>query len=154
MTEREALKQPEQHQDWCASLTQMLASMPPKPAPCNCKPLQTEPVAWRYRMPVEDGHWVWNYATYIDDLKDHRCESLYTTPPQPEPVIDKSAALRIATSLGWEPKREFVGLTDEEIDTLLKSGDVAEHDAWNGRWYVLPYSLTRAIEAKLRSKNT
>ena len=32
--------QPEQHQDWCASLTQMLMSMPPKPAPCNCKPPQ------------------------------------------------------------------------------------------------------------------
>ena len=37
---REALAQPEQHQDWCASLTQMLMSMPPKPAPCNCKPPQ------------------------------------------------------------------------------------------------------------------
>ena len=37
---KEALAQPEQHQDWCASLTQMLMSMPPKPAPCNCKPLQ------------------------------------------------------------------------------------------------------------------
>ena len=34
------LAQPEQHQDWCASLTQMLTSMPPKPAPCNCKPPQ------------------------------------------------------------------------------------------------------------------
>jgi hypothetical protein len=39
------LAQPEQHQDWCASLTQMLMSMPPKPAPCNCKPPQrTEPL--------------------------------------------------------------------------------------------------------------
>ena len=34
------MAQPEQHQDWCASLTQMLMSMPPKPAPCNCKPPQ------------------------------------------------------------------------------------------------------------------
>ena len=25
------------HDDWCASLTQLLMSMPPKPAPCNCK---------------------------------------------------------------------------------------------------------------------
>ena len=32
------MAQPEQHQDWCASLTQMLMSMPPKPTPCNCKP--------------------------------------------------------------------------------------------------------------------
>lgn len=42
------------------------------------KQLEQEPVAWRYRMPVEDGHWVWNYATYIDDPKDQRCEPLYT----------------------------------------------------------------------------
>ena len=26
---------------------------------------------------------------------------------QPEPVIDKSAAIRIATALGWEPKRKL-----------------------------------------------
>lgn len=37
---KELLAQPERHQDWCASLTQMLLSMPPKPAPCNCKPPQ------------------------------------------------------------------------------------------------------------------
>ena len=34
--------------------------------------------------------------------------------PEQEPVIDKSAATRIATSLGWEPKRK--PLTDEEIE--------------------------------------
>ena len=37
---KESLAQPEQHQDWCASLTRMFMSMPPKPAPCNCKPPQ------------------------------------------------------------------------------------------------------------------
>ena len=42
-TLKEALAQPEQHQDWCASLTQMLMSMPPKPAPCNCKPKPEQP---------------------------------------------------------------------------------------------------------------
>jgi len=31
-----------------------------------------------------------------------------------EPVIDKSMAKRIATQLGWEPKREWVGFTEEE----------------------------------------
>ena len=41
---KKALAQPEQHQDWCASLTQMLMSMPPKPAPCNCKPPQRKPL--------------------------------------------------------------------------------------------------------------
>lgn len=39
-----------------------------------------------------------------------------------EPVIDKSAAIRIATALGWEPKREWVGLTDEEIRLIDPDG--------------------------------
>ena len=43
-----------------------------------------------------------------------KCEE--TSHAQPEPVIDKSAAVRIATSLGWKPKRK--PLTDEEIDKL------------------------------------
>lgn len=34
---RAAIEQQEKHEDWCASLTQLLMSMPPKPAPCNCK---------------------------------------------------------------------------------------------------------------------
>jgi len=46
------LAQPEQHQDWCASLTQMLMSMPPKPAPCNCKP-KPEPMAWIDKMVID-----------------------------------------------------------------------------------------------------
>jgi len=41
---KERLAQPEQepvaHQKWCASLTQLLLSMPPQPAPCNCRPPQ------------------------------------------------------------------------------------------------------------------
>jgi len=42
-----------------------------------------------------------------------------------EPVIDKTAAIRIATVLGWEPKREWVGLTDEQ---LLK---IYSQDKWD-----------------------
>jgi len=29
-------QEPVSHQKWCASLTQLLLSMPPQPAPCNC----------------------------------------------------------------------------------------------------------------------
>ena len=48
---RERLTQKEQeHEAWCASLTQLLLINPPKPAPCNCKTKITEPeqkpVAW------------------------------------------------------------------------------------------------------------
>ena len=33
-------QEPVVHQNWCASLTQLLLSMPPQPAPCNCHPPQ------------------------------------------------------------------------------------------------------------------
>jgi hypothetical protein len=68
---------------------------------------------------------------------------LYTAPPKKdEPVIDKSMAKRIATQLGWEPKREWVGLTDEEARELCVAN--------------VPYviDMVRALEAKLKEKNT
>ena len=61
---------------------------------------------------------------------------------QPEPMIDKSAAIRIATALGWEPKRTWVGLTDEELETINDCGDTDS------------YKFARAIETKLKEKNT
>ena len=59
-----------------------------------------------------------------------------------EPVIDKSAATRIATSLGWSPQREWVGLTDEEIHNADGYTETREM-----------YRLARAVEAKLKEKN-
>jgi hypothetical protein len=56
-----------------------------------------EPVAYRYKMPVEDDHLVWNYCTYPDNKDDPRCEPLYTRP---------------------QPKREWVGLTVMEAVEL------------------------------------
>jgi len=60
---------------------------------------------------------------------------------QPEPVIDKSAAIRIATALGWAPQRTWVGLTDEELAEFS--------DAKLGS-----YDLCLEVEAKLKEKNT
>ena len=66
-----------------------------------------------------------------------------------EPVIDKTAAIRIATALGWEPKRddtpakavEWVGLTRDEI--------------LEARWHnKSSYKFARVLEAKLKEKNT
>ena len=57
-----------------------------------------------------------------------------------DPIIDRTMAVRIATQLGWEPKREWVGLTDEEIESATDG--------------VLGYKdYSRAIEAKLEEKN-
>jgi len=67
-----------------------------------------------------------------------------TTPPQrteQEPVIDKSAAVRIATALGWEPKREWVGLTDEDwVEIFGNSRTIG--------------AAVRNTEAKLKEMNT
>ena len=71
--------------------------------------------------------------------------NLYYAPAAPlqEPVIDKSAAIRIATALDWEPKRTWVDLTDEEIDLAI--GFVGSFGSRQD---------ARAIEAKLKEKNT
>jgi uncharacterized coiled-coil protein SlyX len=39
-------QEPVAHQKWCASLTQLLLSMPPQPAPCNCHPPQPPQRTW------------------------------------------------------------------------------------------------------------
>ena len=68
---------------------------------------------------------------------------LYTAPPKKdEPVIDKSMAKRIATQLGWEPKKEWVNLTVEERETLRD----AYQDSFSG--------LISAVQITLREKNT
>jgi len=64
---------------------------------------EPEPVAYRYQMPVGDGHWVWNYCTYPDNKDDPCCEPLYTHPK------------------GW------VGLTDEEARVKFESWHKAEY---------------------------
>ena len=72
-----------------------------------------------------------------------RIVDLYTHPqPKAEPVIDESAAKRIATALGWEPKRGWVGLTDEEANELWESTDT--QDDWE---------LLKRVETKLKEKN-
>ena len=73
-----------------------------------------------------------DFHAYAEELRQAIAEA-----EKQEPVIDKSAAIRIATALGWEPKREWVGLTDEEI---------AEFD-------VDPIEA-KALIQKLKEKNT
>ena len=90
---------------------------------------EQEPVAWRYRMSVEDGYWVWNYATYIERQKDDRCEPLYTTPPQ----------------------RTWTGLTDGEVDKMiLLMGFPPDWITENA----IVKNIVRNLEAKLKEKNT
>jgi hypothetical protein len=59
-----------------------------------------------------------------------------------DPVIDRTMAVRIATQLGWEPKREWVGLTKDEVET------------WELPVSPTVYEFAQFVEAKLKEKNT
>jgi hypothetical protein len=59
---------------------------------------------------------------------------------QAEPVIDKSAAIRIATALGWTPPRQ--PLTDEELNKIYD----AHHNQY-GECETPGFGYERAIEA-------
>ena len=58
-----------------------------------------------------------------------------------DPVIDRTMAVRIATQLGWEPKREWVGLTKDEVET------------WELPVSPTVYEFAQFVEAKLKEKN-
>lgn len=60
-----------------------------------------------------------------------------------DPVIDRTMAVRIATQLGWEPKREWVGLTDEDLD--FWGGELGLGELGKG--------VLRAVGAHLKEKN-
>ena len=97
---------------------------------------EQEPVAWNRGVPPvhpqqKEGE---TFIVSYEATKPRRTEQ--------EPVIDKSAAIRIATALGWEPKREWVGLMDEEM-----------HECWDSPLTPLGMKHARTIEAKLKQKN-
>jgi hypothetical protein len=64
-----------------------------------------------------------------------------------EPVIDESAAKRIATALGWEPKRTWVGLTE------LEKAEITSLKWWDWEDTFDIDGFIKAIEAKLKEKN-
>jgi hypothetical protein len=92
---------------------------------------------------LEDGDY-WEKKETITSLRQAIAEL-----ESQEPVIDKSAATRIATSLGWSPQRTWVGLTDEEIwDAYMKAPvDIDCHVSDL-------HKFARAIEAKLKERNS
>ena len=76
-----------------------------------------EPVAW-----ISEGGDVSRSKRYMDEM-GFKCNPLYTAPP----------------------KKEWVGLTDEEIKSVCYNRD------WTAPW--TDTTFARAIEAKLREKN-
>jgi hypothetical protein len=143
---REALAQPEHSPD-CA-----LLKIPSKD--CDCQD-QQEPVAWEtFALKFANGKGLSyekpkNLPKYLacrpliyqpaptSDTSKKRVDETAKHQHEKEPVIDKSAAVRIATALGWEPKRK--PLTDEDLETM------AEKYVTNCYFDTLKYA--RAIEA-------
>ena len=58
-----------------------------------------------------------------------------------DPVIDRTMAVRIATQLGWEPKREWINLTVQEREKL--------RDEYGNN----PSGLISAVQMMLKEKN-
>ena len=61
--------------------------------------------------------------------------------------IEREASLRMEAVSATVAKREWAGLTDEEITELEETTTCLANESWLR-------NLTRAIEAKLREKNT
>ena len=80
---------------------------------------EEEPVAW-----ISEGGDVSRSKRYMDEM-GFKCNPLYTAPP----------------------KKEWVGLTNKEIDGIDESTWDEDHKSWG------IHKFARAIEAKLREKN-
>ena len=103
---------------------------------------EQEPVAWMHN--VIEG----NVITHIPaDIGRHpeRWTPLYTAPCQ----TCQSLAMAVMNDQTYHekviPKREWVGLTDQEIGEVI-SGQFAERNYW--------VKITKALESKLKEKNT
>jgi hypothetical protein len=95
-----------------------------------------------YGLKFEDGD-----SELIDRVRTHIEAISEPKNQEPDPVIDKSAAIRIATALGWEPQRK--PLTDEEkdaarwrflVDNSFDKEGVTQFHVWEHSWE--PHSQT------------
>ncbi len=82
-----------------------------------------EPVAWRYKYP--DGVWRFSNGERVNGSDPIKSQPLYTAPP----------------------KKQWVGLTDEEIHEVTSKKWWDWEDAFDIEGF------SRAIEAKLKEKN-
>jgi len=57
---------------------------------------------------------------------------------------------------GTVPMKEWIGLTDEEVDEIYTSVQLEVNDHWEkgGTTMMFPLTLYKAIEAKLKERNT
>jgi len=149
------------HQRWCASLTQLLLSDPPRPAPCNCTP----PAAQSQDSGIETVAAKGGLLPQQEPVAKKPCpacggplvECQHCEGEGYEPGTDNDvtgpALCRECGGLGGKrnttppaAQREWVGLTDEDIKELW--------DVWKDALCLDLKTWAFAIEAKLKEKNT
>ena len=162
---KEALAEPEQHQDWCASLTQMLMSMPPKPAPCNCKPKpkpEQEPCCYggiahdchagegcrivkRMKAAPKPEQKPVAWGVFEGNLHD-----IFFTKAEAVEMAQLKGAHAEVKPLYTAPQRTWVGLTDGEVDKMiLLMGFPPDWITENA----IVKNIVRNLEAKLKELN-
>lgn len=109
------------------------------------------PKAIAWMVYTQDGQSVYVTDNPIDIQEGQRALPLYTAPP-PCPTCDALARTVMLDQTSHDtqrkPLRDWVGLTDEEIDSI--TGKII---GWNSAcgWEA---DYARAIEAKLKERNT
>jgi hypothetical protein len=70
-------------------------------------------------------------------------------------IIDPTKENHVFRAYFEQPQREFVGLTDGEVDEIYTSVQLEVNDHWDkgGTTIMFPLTLYKAIEAKLKEKN-
>jgi hypothetical protein len=121
---------------------------------CGCKAFYDANL--NYEWPNKQGKGSWGQEITKDELvRDNGHKTFIQTPPSPEVVAylvkwNRPAWVPLYTTLP-AAQRQWVGLTDEEVYPLAN-----EHLHYQMEGYEVSgiYNLARAIEAKLKEKNT
>ena len=110
--------------------------------------IKAEPTAWISDSPTKGNgkqlHWTkseaWRWSSNITPL--------YTAPPKRELVCVCGAVWEGEEMVHAPRKRKWVGLTDEEVSEIIDR-EIGFNSCWGPE-----ETFARAIEAKLREKNT
>jgi hypothetical protein len=70
-------------------------------------------------------------------------------------IIDPTKENHVFRAYFEQPQREWVGLTDDEVNEIYTSVEVEVNEHWDkgGTTKMFPLTLYKAIEAKLKEKN-
>jgi hypothetical protein len=101
--------------------------------------------------------------TELRDLLGHYREALKQNQSEPVAWMDRDGDIyKELPNEYWNPphtpiytKREWVGLTDDEVNEIYTSVEVEVNEHWNkgGTTMMFPLMLYKAIESKLKDKN-